>query len=95
MSDIVNCLSSNRDLYDYLQFLSSILERQGAISLNSAITFALAQASSSSTEFIGESRIALQRMANEAKQILSDQEFDDLLGVLKQLDKALDKRQEG
>lgn len=85
-------LFSNKDLYEYLQFLSSILEKREATSLNTAITFALAQASSSSTEFIGESRIALQRVVNEEKQILSDQERGDLLGVLKQLDNALDRR---
>jgi hypothetical protein len=92
MSDIIKCLSSNRNLYDYLQFLSLKLEQRGATSLYEAITFACAQASSSSTEFIGESRIALRRVLNEEKGVLTDQERTDLLGILKQIDKALDER---
>lgn len=92
MSDIMKCLSSNRDLYDYLQVLSLKLGQSGATSLNEAITFACTQASSSSTEFIGESRIALRRVLNEEKGILTDQERTDLLGILKQIDKALEER---
>ncbi len=85
-------LASNQDLYDYLQSLSSMLKRRGAEALEEAVAFAIAQASSSSAEFIGESRVALRRVLNEGAGLLGDGERADLLSILRQLDRAIDKR---
>ena len=45
-----------------------------------------------STEFLGESRIALRRVLKEEDGVLTLQEREDLLDVLRQLDSALDNR---
>jgi hypothetical protein len=85
-------LTNNRDLYEYLLLLTSILKQRGAADLSNAVKFATGNAASSSTEFLGESRIALRRVSTDAKGVLTDQELSDLLDVLKQLDKAFQKR---
>lgn len=85
-------LSSNQDLYDYLLFLSSELKQRGLAVLSEAVTFASSQGSSSSTEFLGESRIALKRVLKEENGALTDQERAKLSAVLKQLDEALNGR---
>jgi hypothetical protein len=82
--------SSNRELYDYLLSLSSELKQRGAAPLSEAVEFAMAQASSSSTEFIGESRIALRRVLREEHGVLSDSQLADLSDAIKQLDAAID-----
>jgi hypothetical protein len=59
-------LASNRDLYDYMTRLSSGLKQRGAAALSEAVDLARRYASgSSSTEFLGESRIALTRVMKE------------------------------
>lgn len=78
--------SNNRELYDYLIFLISALKERGAKALSEAVTFASGQASSMSTEFLGESRIALRQVLKEENGVLLQQERDDLLQVVKQLD---------
>ncbi len=83
-------LSSNQDLYDYMLFLESELQRRGLASLSKAVAFAIGAASSLSTEFLGESRIALRHVLKGEKGALNKQERSDLIDVLKQLDQALD-----
>jgi hypothetical protein len=85
-------LSSNRDLYEYLLSFSSELKRQGLLALSETVAFASGQASSSSTEFLGESRIALRQVMSEEKGVLTSQERAELLDVLRQLDEALNGR---
>ena len=60
--------------------------------LSEAVAFASRQASGMSTEFLGESRLALHRVLKEEDGILTVQERADMSDVLKQLDAALDKR---
>jgi hypothetical protein len=45
-----------------------------------------------STEFLGQSRIALRRVLEQGKDVLTEQERNDLMDVLKQLNAAFDKR---
>jgi hypothetical protein len=85
-------LNSNRDLYDYLLLLASLLEQQGLHALSEAVMFASAQAAGLSTEFLGESRIALRRVRDEGADALGGDDRNDLLDVLRQLDEALDSR---
>jgi len=85
-------LSGNRELYDYLFSLSAELKQRGATALSEAVAFASAQGSSSSTEFLGESRIALRQVLQEEKGALTDEQRAELSDVLKQLDAALDGR---
>jgi hypothetical protein len=88
----MKALSSNRELYDYLLFLSSELKQRGSTALSEAVAFAIGNAASFSTEFLGESRIALKRVLSQENGILTGQERADLCNVLGQLDKALDRR---
>ena len=83
-------LSDNRELYEYLLFWVEELKRRNLAELSEAVAFASRQASGMSTEFLGESRIALRRLS--AENFLTVEERADLSDVLKQLDEALDKR---
>jgi hypothetical protein len=85
-------LSSNSELYKYLLELEGTLRRHEATDLADAVGAASHQAASSSTEFLGESRIALRRVSNLSPAFLKGQELTDLADVLKQLDVALDRR---
>ena len=83
-------LSSNKDLYDYLLSLALILKQRGLIELSDAVEFASHLVSTiPSTEFLGESRIALKKVWSQRKGVLTRKERSDLRDVLKQLDKAL------
>ncbi len=84
--------SSNRDLYDYLLALQARLESRGANALGDVVGIAIGNASSMSTEFLGESRIALRQVWKEDCGILGDQERCDLSDVLKQLDTVMGRR---
>lgn len=84
-------MSSNRDLYEYLSSLSLTLKSRGLRELSDSLDFAMGQASSSSTEFLGESRIALQRILNEEHGALTGEERVTLAGVLEQIEKALNR----
>ena len=88
----MHTLSSNRDLYEYLLSFTAELKRRGLTTLSEMVAFASSQGSSSSTEFLGESRIALKRVLHEENGALTTQERADLLDVLTQLDKALNDR---
>jgi hypothetical protein len=85
-------LSSNLELYQYLLALSAELRERNAGDLSEAITHASRTSAGMSTEFLGESRIALRRVLTEEDGVLTVGEREELLDVLKQLDNALDKR---
>jgi hypothetical protein len=88
----MNTLINNQQLYDYLTALSSSLKKCGLEELSEELVFASRQATTTSTEFLGESRIVLKRVLQEGGNTLSELERDELCDVLKQLDKALDRR---
>jgi hypothetical protein len=83
---------NNQQLYDYLLLLSTELKKRGRDELSEATLLASRQASSMSTEFLGESRIALRRVLQEGQNTLTEEERDDIRTTLRQLDEALDKR---
>ena len=85
-------LSNNSELYQYLVALEAILRKHGAVDLADTIGGASRLASGLSTEFLGESRIALRRVSAQRHSGLTEQERRDLLDVLKQLDAAFDRR---
>jgi hypothetical protein len=85
-------LSSNRQLYDFLVSLSTALGNRGNRDLSAVATAASRFASGMSTEFLGESRIALRRVLREEAGTLNDNERADLQDVLRQLDSAFDDR---
>jgi hypothetical protein len=84
--------SNNTELYQYLVSLAADLNGLRFCELSEAVTHASRQASGMSTEFLGESRIALRRVMRERGDALNAEQRSDLFGVLKQLDDALDKR---
>ena len=84
----MKALSSNRDLFDYLGSLAADLQKRSAHQLSDAVTKASRHAASTSTEFLGEARIALRRISEEENGVLSALERKDLLEVIRQLDNA-------
>ena len=84
-------LSSNQALYDYLVRLARHLNDRGATELSAAAAAASRQAASMSTEFLGESRIALRRILEGEKGVLSAAERSEIENVLRQLTAALNR----
>jgi hypothetical protein len=85
-------LSSNQELYEYLQRLVSELKNVGASKLADTVSFAIDQASGMSTEFLGESRLALRQVLNQENWPLTQGERADLESVVEQPNEALDRR---
>ena len=85
-------LADNRELYKYLLELSAQLKERGSEELSEAVAFAARHAVGMSTEFLGESRIALRRVSAQAGDALTDEARVKLTGVLRQLDQAFDRR---
>jgi hypothetical protein len=86
----VRILSNNQDLYDYLRSLIALLNERGAEALGKIVSFAAGQ-TFMSTEFLGESRIALRRVLSEENGILNHEEREDLSQVLTQISDALNR----
>jgi len=84
-------LANNRELYEYLLSLSTTLQSRGGDALSQIVSAASRHAAGMSTEFLGESRIALRQVAQDTGGILSPAEQGDLCDVLEQLDQALDR----
>jgi hypothetical protein len=84
--------TNNQQLFDYLLGLSSKLKKRGLLELSETVEVAIGNASSISTEFLGESRIALRQVLQRGKDVLNGKEQNDLNDLLRQLDTALDKR---
>ena len=83
--------SNNKAFYDYLLVLASVLKSRGSNELSGLTVAASRHAAGMSTEFLGESRIALRQVLAK-ENVLTDGERADLSEVLKQLDKLLDER---
>jgi len=67
-----------------------LISREAA-QLGEVVDFARRQAAGMRTEFLGESRIALRRVVDNAGGVLNDQEIADVRNVLEQLNQAFDK----
>ena len=86
-------LANNRELYDYLLFLATELRKRKFDELSDAVTRVSRHAASfPSTEFLGESRIALRRVLKEEDGILTVLERSELSDVIQQLDDAFEIR---
>jgi hypothetical protein len=86
-------LANNRELYDYLLFLAAELRKRKFDELSDAVIFASRLAATiPSTEYLGESRIALRRVLKEEDGVLTIQERRDLSDVIQQLDDAFEVR---
>jgi hypothetical protein len=88
----MKALPNNAELYHYLSRLSATLEERDAKQLGEAVVHASKCSAGMSTEFLGESRIALRQVLKKGAGVLTTQERDEVKDVLRQLDKALDER---
>ncbi len=88
----VKKLANNKELYDYLVALSALLQARGADSLAANVLAASRQSAALSTEFLGESRIALRKVTDADEVLLSDAERAEITDILTQLSDALDNR---
>jgi hypothetical protein len=85
-------LANNQALHDYLVGLAATLQERGAESMAEDIAAAARQAAGLSTEFLGESRIALEKLLSSNQLRLSDAVRTEIADVLKQLDVALGRK---
>ena len=81
-------LSSNTDLYNYLLSLGDLLAERGSAQLAESVRFAARQGTGLSTEFLGESCIALRKVLDTESGLLQLHERDELRGVISQLNTA-------
>ncbi len=82
-------LSSNTDLYNYLLSLGELLAERGSPQLAESVRFASRRGTGLSTEFLGESRIALRRVLDTESGALQMHERDELRGVISQVEPSL------
>jgi cobalamin biosynthesis Mg chelatase CobN len=88
---IATPLSNNQELYDYLLRLADVLVERGSHVLANNVRGAAQQASGMSTEFLGESRIALEQTLATEAGALNPQERQYLIAVIDQLDQTLSR----
>jgi hypothetical protein len=88
-SDVIMRLADNRAWYDHLVTLAAHLREHGANAMADSVSSAPRQAAGLSTEFPGESRLALRKLRDSSLITLSDKDRADLTDVLAQLDVAL------
>jgi hypothetical protein len=84
-------LENNQQLYGYLVSIGAKLNTRGETELGRVEMAASRQAAVPSTEFLGESRIALRRVKNE-QTVLTEDERSGLEDIMRQLDEAVDRR---
>ena len=78
--------SSNSDLYGYLVELGDTLERRGSLAAAATVRSATRQATSLSTEFLGESLLALREVAAARGSLpLSVAEHAEIIAAIHQL----------
>ena len=85
-------LANNRDLYEYLLSLARVLKNRGAENLAQAVLSASGHFAGMSTEFLGESRIALRKVVRVEHGLLNKAESTELVEILKQIDSAFEQR---
>jgi hypothetical protein len=86
-------LANNQELLDYLLFLAAELKKRKLDELSDTVTRASRHAATiPSTEFLGESRIALRQVLKEEDGVLTVLERSDLSNVIQQLDDAFEIR---
>jgi hypothetical protein len=88
---ITTPFSSNQELYNYLLRLADVLVERGSHVLANRIRGAAQQASGLNTEFLGESRIALEQTLAAEAGALNPQERQYLIAAIDQLDQTLSR----
>jgi len=83
--------SSNQELYDYLLRLADVLVERGSHVLARRVRGAAQQASGMSTEFLGESRLALEQTLAAEAGALNPQDRKYLVAAIDQLDQTLSR----
>ena len=76
-------------LYDYVVWLGDTLEARGSSRLANRVKVAGRFASGSSTEFFGETGIALNQVKDEHGGLLSEQETFRLMSVIRNVEREL------
>jgi hypothetical protein len=84
-------LSSNAELHGYLLQTAEHLTKLGLNGAADKVRRAAAQGAGLSTEFLGESRLALADALRAADANLQASERSQLVAVIAQLDKALQR----
>ena len=84
-------LESNADLLSYLVSLADRLENAACLSLAADLRFAADQAAGLSTEFLGESLIALRKVSDVKKNTLDTDEREDLVRIIRQIEFAINR----
>ena len=83
---------NNRELQDYLVQLGNDLAARGLVDLGGKVCKVAQVPYTVGTEFLGESRIVLRRVAADADTVLSAEERAAVADVLAELDRVLDRR---
>jgi hypothetical protein len=91
MNNDTGPLSSNTELHSYLLRTAEELQRIGLNEQAESIRNAAAQGMGLSTEFLGESRIALAEALRAAGHAMPSMDRARLIAVLRQLDQTLDR----
>jgi hypothetical protein len=76
----------SQELYDLLKTLDVKLRARGAGHLSIVLECAIGQAGTSPSEFFGESRIALSRVAAESEGLLAAEDHKKVSDALGQLE---------
>jgi hypothetical protein len=84
--------SSNADLYSFLERLQKTLADRGSNDLAEVVDRALRFATGMSTEFLGESRIALRTVSQAKNNTLDQSERELLVEAISELDAVFNKR---
>jgi hypothetical protein len=84
-------LENNTDLYEYLRSLADLLKGRSAAPLVEYLDTAARQATSLSTEFLGESQIALKKVLDTENGALTNTEREELRSVIKQIEFAVNR----
>jgi hypothetical protein len=85
-------LLSNSDLYAYLRSLALVLSERGRSDLATRVDFACRHSASSATEFLGESKFALEAVIESGSGILKADEIADLKTAIADIRRALERR---
>lgn len=81
-------LASNADLYKYLSVLHDKLHERGAQIEAAIVAQAMRIAGGMSTEFLGESILALRTVASKEPSVLSPDEISEIMNVIRRIEVA-------
>jgi hypothetical protein len=82
-------LQNNTELYQYLLALADRLEGTSAAPLATHLQFAAGQATGLSTEFLGESLIALKKVLDGENGVLKNSDREELRSLISQIESVV------